>query len=103
MNIKIKTLRTILSQSIAEIDSGNCNLSEEEIESIIDSLSSINKEKKRVSKVYACKHILHINSNKFDYLQRKGVIPQGRKDKHFNELSYSLKDFDEAIKYINAE
>lgn len=103
MNIKIKTLRTVLSQSIDEIDAGNCNLNEDEIEDLIETLTFINKEKKRISKAYACERILHINSNKFDYLQRKGIIPKGRKDVSFNELSYSLKDFDEALKYLADE
>lgn len=50
--------------------------------------------------MYACEHVLHITSNKFDYLVRKGIIPYDRKRLGFNELSWVLKDLDEAKRYL---
>lgn len=55
---------------------------------------------KWIPKAYACEHVLHITSNKFDYLVRKGIIPHGRKRLGFNELSWVLKDLDEAKRYL---
>lgn len=60
----------------------------------------LNKGVATVSKAYACEHVLHITSNKFDYLVRKGIIPHGRKRLGFNKLSWVLKDLDEAKRYL---
>lgn len=50
--------------------------------------------KKRISKAYACEHILHCSPATFDNYVRAGIIPKGKKEIGFNELSWSLKDFD---------
>ena len=49
---------------------------------------------KRISKAYACEHILHCSPATFDNYVRAGIIPKGKKEIGFNELSWSLKDFD---------
>lgn len=46
------------------------------------------------SKAYACEHILHCSPATFDNYVRAGIIPKGKKEIGFNELSWSLKDFD---------
>lgn len=43
---------------------------------------------------YACEHILHCSPATFDNYVRAGIIPKGKKEIGFNELSWSLKDFD---------
>lgn len=45
-------------------------------------------------KAYACEHILHCSPATFDNYVRAGIIPKGKKEIGFNELSWSLKDFD---------
>lgn len=76
------------------IDAGNSNLNEEEMEELVKTLSVLNKGVKRISKAYACEHILHCSPATFDNYVRAGIIPKGKKEIGFNELSWSLKDFD---------
>lgn len=90
-----KALVAILENTLENVNAGNTNITEEEASVIIDHLTMLNKGVATVSKAYACEHVLHITSNKFDYLVRKGIIPHGRKRLGFNELSWVLKDLDE--------
>lgn len=73
-----KALVAILENTLENVNAGNTNITEEEASVIIDHLTMLNKGVATVSKAYACEHVLHITSNKFDYLVRKGIIPHGR-------------------------
>lgn len=95
-----KALVAILENTLENVNAGNTNITEEEASVIIDHLTMLNKGVATVSKDYACEHVRHITSNKFDYLVRKGIIPHGRKRLGFNELSWVLKDLDEAKRYL---
>lgn len=64
------------------------------MEELVKTLSVLNKGFKRISKAYACEHILHCSPATFDNYVRAGIIPKGKKEIGFNELSWSLKDFD---------
>ena len=44
--------------------------------------------------------IRNFNSNRFNYLLSKGVIPPGKHELGFHELSWSIADFDDAIEYL---
>lgn len=96
MNLKIKILRGLLVEAINNIDAGNSNHSEEELSEIIDDLTKLNRGIKRISKAYACEKILHCSPSTFDTYVKLGIIPPGHKEVDFKELSWSLKDFDEA-------
>lgn len=100
MNPYILALRAVLAESLDRIDAGNTNISEEHANVLIDVIGTINKPEKRISKAYACEHILHINTNRFNYLLSKGVIPPGKHELGFHELSWSIADFDDAIEYL---
>lgn len=95
-----QVLATVLANALENVNAGNINITEEEASVIIDHLTMLNKGVATVSKAYACEHVLHITSNKFDYLMRKGIIPHGRKRLGFNELSWNLKDLDTAKRYL---
>ena len=95
-----QVLATVLEDALKNVNAGNINISEEEASVIIDYLIMLNKGVATVSKAYACEHVLHITSNKFDYLIRKGIIPHGRKRLGFNELSWNLKNLDDAKRYL---
>lgn len=99
MNIKLKLLRSILAESIDQIDAGNSNKTEEELDEIISSMTKINRGIKRISKRYACEKILHCSPSTFANYLELGLIPPGHKDVGFNELAWSEKDFDEATLY----
>lgn len=95
----ISVLRRLLEESINNIDSGNSNLNEEELEDVIKSLTKLNRGIKRISKREACDRILHCSSSTFDNYIKLKLIPPGHKEFGFKELSWSEKDFDEATLY----
>lgn len=92
-------LRSLLVESIENIDSGNSNRSDEELESIVKVLIKLNRGIKRISKKEACERILHCSSSTFDNYLKLGLIPPGHKEYSFKELSWSEKDFDDATLY----
>ena len=100
MNPYITALRAVLAESLDRIDAGNTNISEDHANVLIDLIGTINKPEKRISKAFACEHILHINGNKFNYLLSKGIIPPGKHKLGFHELSWSIADFDDALDYL---
>lgn len=95
-NTKIHALRAILAESIDNIDAGNSNHTEADLDEIINCLTKLNRGIKRISKTYACEHILHCSPSSFETYVKLGLIPKGHKEPHFKELSWSEKDFDEA-------
>ena len=92
-------LRNILAESIDQIDAGNSNKTEEELDEIISSMTKINRGIKRISKRYACEKILHCSPSTFTNYLELGLIPPGHKEVGFTELSWSEKDFDDATLY----
>lgn len=99
MNIKIKLLRKVLQEAIDNIDAGNSNCTEEELDCIIKDISKINRGIKRISKREACERILHCSPSTFDHYLKLGLIPKDHREYSFKELSWSEKDFDEAVMY----
>lgn len=99
INIKLRVLRGLLEECINNIDAGNSNHSEEELDSIIKDLTKLNRGIKRISKREACERILHCSPSTFDNYLKIGLIPPGHKEYGFKELSWSEKDFDEATLY----
>lgn len=66
MNVKLKVLRKVLEEAIANIDAGNSNHSDNELDDIISSLTKLNRGIKRISKREACERILHCSPSSFD-------------------------------------
>lgn len=99
INPKLRIIRKLLEESIANIDSGNSNHTEEELDVIVKDLTKLNRGIKRISKRYACEKILKCSSTTFDNYLKLGLIPPGHKEVGFKELSWSEKDFDEATMY----
>ena len=98
-NIRLNIIRNLLEETIHNIDAGNSNYKEEELDEIIKALSNINRGVKRISKRTACDKILHCSSSTFDNYLKLGLIPPGHKEVGFKELSWSEKDFDDATMY----
>ena len=94
---KIKLIKTLLQESINNIDAGNSNLSEDEENELIESLININRGIKRYSKRQICDDILHCSYSTFEKYLELGLIPPGHKEKGFKELSWSKKDFNDAV------
>lgn len=97
--VKLNILKRLLQESIDNIDAGNSNFSEEELNNIIKDITKLNRGIKRISKREACERILHCSPSTFDNYLKLGLIPKGYKEYGFKELSWSEKDFDEAVMY----
>lgn len=97
--VKLNILKRLLQESIDNIDAGNSNFSEEELNNIIKDITKLNRGIKRISKREACERILHCSPSTFDNYLKLGLIPKGHKEYGFKELSWSEKDFDEAVMY----
>lgn len=95
----MRILKQLLQESIQNIDAGNSNHTEEELDEIIKNLSKLNRGIKRISKREVCERILHCSPSTFDNYLKIGLIPPGHKEYGFKELSWSEKDFDEATLY----
>lgn len=95
--VKLNILKRLLQESIDNIDVGNSNFSEEELNNIIKDITKLNRGIKRISKREACERILHCSPSTFDNYLKLGLIPKGHKEYGFKELSWSEKDFDEAV------
>jgi len=96
---RFKIIRKLLEEAITNIDAGNSNHSEEELDTIIKDLTKLNRGIKRISKREACDKILYCSPSTFDNYLKLGLIPPGHKEAGFKELSWSEKDFDEATIY----
>jgi hypothetical protein len=80
MNVKLKVLRKVLEEAITNIDAGNSNHSDDELDDIISSLTKLNRGIKRISKREACERILRCSPSSFDNYIKLGLIPRGHKD-----------------------
>lgn len=89
MNVKLKILRKILEEAINNIDAGNSNHSDDELDDIISSLTKLNRGIKRISKREACERILHCSPSTFDNYIKLGLIPRGHKEYGFKEANVS--------------
>lgn len=82
-----KALREIADK----IDSGNCELSEEQA---MDILSVVSHE--AMSKDEACKY-LNLSRSRFDDLVREGILPKGNKRRGFKELIFYKDELSKAL------
>lgn len=87
INSRLRVLRDLLEECINNIDAGNSNHSEEDLDSIIKDLTKLNRGIKRISKREACERILHCSPSTFDNYLKIGLIPPGHKEYGFKELS----------------
>lgn len=86
-NILVK----LLNETAQKIDTGNCELTEEEAIEIMSVLSH-----QPLSKEQAYLY-LNMSRSKFDELIRQGVIPKGKKRRGFKELSWYKDTLDDII------
>lgn len=94
MDAILQVLKQQLKYAIENIDAGNSNMSDEELVKVAEAISIINKGIPRISKAEACEKILHCSPANFDNYVRMGIIPKGQKRLGFNELSWTMKDFE---------
>ena len=87
----IAQLLTKLLRNIADrIDSGNSNMTDEELLSALETLEQYDTTA-RLSKDQSCS-FLNISRSTFDALVRSGDIPRGKKIRGFKELFWTKSD-----------
>lgn len=86
--IVLKELRNVADK----IESGNCELTEEEA---IDILNVVANE--AMSKDQACSY-LNLSRSRFDNLVREGKLPKGKKRRGFKELVWYKADLSLSIR-----
>lgn len=89
----LRVIRSLLLKIVDDIDAGNSNISEGEAIEIVDSLKRFTDKEKRLSKYAACEY-LNVSRATFDNY----VIPRGKHEIGFKELSWSKKELDEFVK-----
>ena len=87
---KLLLLKSILINIIDRIDSGNSNLTEDELEETIDYLNKLTNTENKLSKYQSCKY-LNISRSTFDNYVKEGKIPEGKKQQGFKEKFWELK------------
>lgn len=76
---------------IEQIDSGNCNMSDDELSKTIDMLRQYTNPEEKLSKDQVCSK-LEVSRATFDNKVRSGVFPKGKKQRGFKELFWTNKD-----------
>lgn len=100
MNNKIKLIRQLLLKVVEDIDNGNYDRTDDEINAAIDSLNVLNYGVKRYSKRWLCDNILHCSESCFNNYLTLGIIPAGESiGIGFKEKSWSINDMKNAIEY----
>ncbi len=97
----LTVIRNLLQKIINDIDTGNSNISEKEALKIIDTIKLFTDKTNALSKYQACKY-LNVSRATFDNYVRKGLLPRGKHQAGFKELSWTKKDLDTFI-YANKE
>lgn len=92
----IKTISPILRKWADDIDSGECNLADDQIMEIIHELEFLSSPDGLISKHDACK-ILNVSRQTFDNWVKDGKVPKGKHKIGFKELFWSKRE----IKSIN--
>ena len=93
----LKVIRELLLKIVDNIDSGNSNISEQEAMQIVQHLRELTDKTERLSKYQAYQY-LNVSRATFDNYVREGLLPKGKHQAGFKELSWSKKDLDEFIK-----
>lgn len=87
--LKKETLKKHLLEIVDNIDNGNTDYSEDELNDILDVTKRLLDNRTRLSKYQACKY-LGISRATFDNYVRAGRLPRGEKTAGFKELSWDL-------------
>lgn len=87
----LQVIRSILQNIIDQIDSGNCNMSDEEMSRTLDMLRQYANPEEKLSKDQICSK-LEVSRATFDNKVRSGKFPRGHKQRGFKELFWTNKD-----------
>lgn len=96
-NFLKRVVTKLLRETADKIDSGNCELNEEQA---MDIMSVLGHEV--LSKDEACSY-LNLSRSRFDDLVREGKIPKGKKRRGFKELIFYKDELEVALRRLKNE
>lgn len=88
---KIDILKHSLLQIVENIDAGNSNAEDSQIDVLLDTINKATNAQNKMSKYQACKY-LNISRATFDNWVRDGKLPKGKKEQGFKELFWEFGD-----------
>ena len=92
----IKVIRNMIKSLLDDIDAGNSNMTEDEMEETIEFIKDISNRDKYYSRERSAKY-LNMSIQNFDLLRKKGEIPEGIKRAGITNLLWSKKVLDKYI------
>lgn len=98
----INILKRHLYKIIDDIDSGNTNITEEEALQLCTTLKELMYKDERMSK-YKAYTYLNISRATFDNYVSQGLLPKGKKEAGYKELSWYKRDLDKCASKIKAK
>ena len=88
---KLELFKAVLLQIVDDIDTGNSNVSDDEMNEAFDIINKMLISKNKLSKYQACEY-LNISRATFDNWVRDGKIPEGKKEQGFKEKFWEMED-----------
>ena len=102
MKFILSMLKNELLRIVDNIDSGNSNLSSEELEEVCEMISVLSNAESKLSK-YQVIDKLHISRATFDNYVAKGIVCKGRSQQGFKEKYWYNKDLDKLKIHLGYE
>lgn len=96
----IQVLKKYLLKLVDDIDAGNTDIKEDEAIKICEVVRELVRKDERMSK-YKAYTYLNISRATFDNYVAQGLLPKGKKEAGYKELSWYKKDLDMFIKRKN--
>ena len=98
----IQVLKKYLLKLVDDIDAGNTDIKEDEALQICELVRELVRKDERMSK-YKAYTYLNISRATFDNYVVQGLLPKGKKEAGYKELSWYKKDLDECAAKIKAK
>lgn len=93
----ITILAKMLRNAADNLDSGNCNLSDEEAMEVMNKLEGLVVGNAHMSMYQTCKYLNISKSTLYRYIG-EGILPKGKHVPGFKEVMWSKTDLDKAIR-----
>lgn len=102
MQLILGLIRNELSRIIDNMDSGNSNLTEEELSNLCALVSTLSNTESKLSK-YQVTQKFKISRATFDNYVAKGIVCKGRRQQGFKEIFWYEKDLDKLREHLETE
>ncbi len=98
---KINILRSLLQKAIDNIDAGNSNLTDEEMDGVVETIRKIAEKDVTMTKEQVCRY-LNVSRATFDNYVKYGWMPKGKKELG-GVLRWRRKEIDECAKKLKEQ